>query len=47
LVGASVEGGLVGGDKIHMDGSFVNANASMDSIRTGSPELMEQLRKVY
>jgi len=47
LVRALVEGGLVGGDKIHMDGSLINANASMDSIRAGSPELMEQLRKVY
>jgi transposase len=47
MVQACVEAGQVGGDKIHMDGSHVNANASRDSVRSGPPELMEALRKVY
>ena len=42
-----VEAGLVDGDKIHMDGSLVEANASRDSVRRGAPELIESLRKVY
>ena len=47
VVRRCVEAGLVTGDKIHMDGSVVNANASMESIRSGCPELIEQLRAVY
>lgn len=42
-----VEAGLVDGDKIHMDGSFVEANASRESVRSGPAALMEALRKVY
>ena len=41
-----VEAGLVEGKKIHMDGSLIDANASMDSIRKGAPELIEALRRV-
>ncbi len=47
VVRTCVEAGLVTGDKIHMDGSVVNANASMESIRSGCPELIEQLRAAY
>jgi transposase len=42
-----VEAGLVDGDKIHMDGSFVEANASRESVRSGPPELIEALRRTY
>jgi transposase len=42
-----VEAGLVDGDKIHMDGSMVQANASMDSLRRGAPALIESLRRLY
>ncbi len=47
VVEACVKAGLVGGDKIHMDGSLIRANASMDSLRSGCPELIEQLRAAY
>jgi transposase len=47
VVQACVEAGLVGGNKIHMDGSLIRANASMKSIQSGCPELMEQLRAAY
>jgi transposase len=42
-----VEAGLVGGKKIHMDGSLIDANASKESVRRGAPELIEALRRVY
>jgi transposase len=42
-----VEAGLVEGHKIHMDGSLVQANASMDSLRRGAPVLIEALRRLY
>jgi len=42
-----VEAGLVDGKKIHMDGSFVAANASRQSTQTGPATLIEALRKVY
>ena len=42
-----VEAGLVDGQKIHMDGSFIEANASRESVRKGPPELIEALRQVY
>jgi transposase len=42
-----VEAGLVDGSKIHMDGSLVNGNASMKSVRRGPAELIEALRRVY
>lgn len=47
VVQRCVEAGLVDGDKIHMDGSVVNASASMESMRSGCPELIEQLRAAY
>jgi transposase len=42
-----VEAGLVDGNKIHMDGSFVEANASRESVQKGPAQLIEQLRTVY
>jgi transposase len=42
-----VAAGLVDGYKIHMDGSFVEANASPGSIRSGAAALIEALRQVY
>lgn len=42
-----VEAGLVDGQKIHMDGSLIDANASKDSLRHGPPALIEALRRVY
>jgi transposase len=45
IVGQCVKEGLVRGEKIHMDGSLVDANASNDSIVTGPPELIKALKK--
>jgi len=42
-----VAAGLVDGQKIHMDGSLIDANASNDSLRHGPPALIEALRRVY
>ena len=42
-----VELGLVSGDKIYLDGTLVDANASLDSVVKGSPALIEQLKRVY
>jgi len=39
--------GLVEGKKIHVDGSLITANAAMDSILSGSPELLAALRATY
>ena len=39
--------GLIDGKKIHMDGSLIEANASMDSLHHGPPALIEALRRVY
>ena len=47
VIGQCVAAGLVRGDKIHMDGSLVDADASKASVLKGSPELIAQLRKVY
>lgn len=46
-VSQCVEAGLVDGAKIHMDGSLVDANASKNSVRKSSPELIAALRKAY
>ena len=37
--------GLIGGGKLHMDGSLVDANASNSAVLKGSPELIEELRR--
>ena len=42
-----IQAGLVDGKKIHMDGSLIEANASMESLRRAGPELIEALRRVY
>jgi transposase len=42
-----VEAGLVDGQKIHVDGSLITANASTDSVVKGSVELIAALRGVY
>src|SRR3990170_1280858 len=42
-----VEAGLVDGSKLHMDATFVDADASKDSVKKGSPELIEALRRAY
>jgi len=47
IIQQCVDAGLVAGDKIHMDGSLVQANASMDSVRRSGAELIESLRRVY
>jgi transposase len=44
---ACLKAGLIDGQKIHMDGSLVDASASRDSVKTGAPDLIEQLRRVY
>jgi len=47
IVGQCVKEGLVGGDKIHMDGSLVDANASKNSVLQGCPELIKALKDTY
>ena len=46
-VGQCVAAGLVDGRKIHVDSSLNDANASCDSVRTGSPELIAALKAAY
>ena len=46
-VGQCVEAGLVDGSKIHMDGSFVEANAASGSVQSGPACLIEALRQLY
>lgn len=46
-IGHCVEAGLVGGEKLHLDGSHIVANASKDSVIKGDPALMDQLREAY
>jgi hypothetical protein len=45
IVRPCVEAGLVGGSKIHRDGSLVDANASKNSVVKGSEELMARIRE--
>jgi transposase len=47
IVGQCVEKGLVGGEKVHVDGSLINANASKNSVLKGCPELIKALKDVY
>ena len=42
-----VEKGLVDGQKIHVDSSLIDANASKDSVRKGPPELIAALKQAY
>jgi transposase len=46
-VAQCVEAGLVGGSKLHVDGSLVDANASKDSVIKSSPELIAALKRAY
>lgn len=46
-VAACMAAGLVEGKKIHADGSLITANAAMDSMVEGSPELLAALRATY
>jgi transposase len=46
-VGQCVAAGLVDGGKIHCDGSLNDANASCDSVKQGSPELIAALKAAY
>jgi transposase len=41
------DAGLVEGKKIYVDGSLVDANASNDSVKRGSPELLAALSAAY
>jgi transposase len=47
IIRQCVDAGLVDGRKIHMDGSFVQANASRDSVKTGPAVLVDALRQAY
>jgi transposase len=42
-----VAAGLVGGDKLHLDASLIAANASKDSVRKSSPELIAANAAAY
>ncbi len=46
-VQACVEASLVGGDKLHVDSSLVQANASRDSVTKGPPEWIAALKRAY
>ena len=47
IVKQCFDAGLVSGSKIFVDGSLVDANASCDSVRRGSRELLSALAVVY
>jgi IS5 family transposase len=42
-----MEADLVDNEKIHLDGSHIEANASKDSVLKADPLLMDQLREAY
>jgi len=42
-----VEAGLVDGTKLHMDSTLIDANASKDSVKKGSLQLVSALRRLY
>jgi len=44
---ACVRAGLVGGEKLHVDSSLVQANASGDSVVKGAPEWIAALKEAY
>jgi transposase len=46
-VARCVHAGLIGGSKIHVDASLVEANASRDSVIKGPPELIAALKRAY
>jgi transposase len=47
VVWQCVTKGLVGGEKIHVDASLVDANASKNSVLKGPPEIIGALRELY
>lgn len=47
VVQQCVEAGLVDGQKIHVDSSLIDANASRNSVLKGSPELIAALKQAY
>lgn len=47
IVAQCVGHGLVGGEKIHMDGSMIDADASKDSVIKGAPGLIAALKDVF
>lgn len=47
IVHQCVEAGLVGADKIHVDSSLIDANASTDSVVQGPPALIAALKAAY
>jgi len=42
-----IEASLVDGSKVHMDSTLVDADASKDSVKKGSPELVATLRRLF
>ena len=42
-----VEAGLVEGQKIHVDSSLIDANASKDSVKKACPELIAAVKQAY
>jgi len=47
VVWQCVKAGLVGGNKIHIDASLVDANASKNSVVKGPPQLIDELKRLY
>ncbi|HEV2665691.1 MAG TPA: IS1182 family transposase [Blastocatellia bacterium] len=47
IVMQCVQAGLVGGKKIHVDSSLIDANASKDSVVKGCPELIAAVKQAY
>src|SRR6266705_4625237 len=46
-IGQCVQAGLVDGDKLHVDASLVDANASKESVTKGPAQLIEALKRAY
>ena len=46
-VGQCVEAGLVGGNKLHVDASLIDANAAKESVIKGAPQLIAALKRAY
>lgn len=42
-----VEAGLVDGEKVHIDGSLIDADASRDSVTKADPETIARIRAAY
>ncbi len=47
VVWQCVQAGLVGGDKVHLDGSLIDANASKNLVKKCSPEIIAEFKKLY